>query len=254
MKISVITVCFNSEATIAYAIESFLAQDYSDKELVIVDGASTDRTLEIVASFKSPLIRHYSEPDAGLFDAMNKGLRLFEGDAVGFLNSDDTFHDSRALQKVAAGLTGSDIAYGDLHMVVDQRSKKLVRFWRGGTFGSNSFHLGWQPPHPTFYMRRRVVERVGDFDLQYRQASDYDYMLRAMVLNKFRVAYIPYVLIDFQMGGVSTKDWSASLRGNIECLRSRQIHLGAPLVDPAALLRPFRRLFQIRRIGRWRPN
>src|SRR5580658_7222436 len=220
MKISVVTASYNSEATIGYTIESFLGQKHPEKEMLVIDGASGDATLKIVESFGSGAISVVSEKDKGVYDAMNKGFRLFQGDAVGFLNSDDTFHDSRALGDIAAAMQDSDIVYGDLNMVTDHRSKRLARSWRGGTFKRNSFQLGWVPPHPTFYMRREVAQKVGDYDLSYTTTADYDYMLRALALNNFRVRYLPRVVADFQMGGISTGDWRVSMRGNLECLRS----------------------------------
>jgi glycosyltransferase len=246
MKISVITASYNSETTIGFTAESFLAQSYIDKELLIVDGASTDTTLKIVESFGSDAIRVISENDQGVYDAMNKGFRLFRGDVVGFLNSDDTFHDSDALGDIAAAMQHSDIVYGDLDMVTDHQTKRLVRSWRGGKFHRYSFQLGWVPPHPTFYMRRQVVQKVGDYDLSYITTADYDYMLRALALNNFRVRYIPRTIADFQMGGISTKGWLVRARGNLECLRSRRAHLRAPFIDAAFFLRFLRRILQIR--------
>ena len=249
MKISVVTASYNSQATIGFTIESFLKQDHPEKEMLVIDGASSDATLKIVESFGSDAIRVFSDKDKGVYDAMNKGFHLFEGDAVGFLNSDDTFHDSGVLSDIAAALQDADIAYGDLHMVTDHRTKRVVRSWRGGTFNRHSFQLGWVPPHPTFYMRKEVAQKVGDYDLSYVTTADYDYMLRALALNDFRARYIPRVLVDFQIGGISTKSWRVTLRGNLECLRSRREHLNAPIIDPAFFLRFARRIFQIRRSG-----
>lgn len=246
MKISVITASYNSEATIGATIESFLAQTHPDKEMLVVDGASKDATLKIVESFGSSEIRVISEPDKGVYDAMNKGLHLFKGDSIGFLNSDDTFHDDGALAAIAAALEQADVVYGDLDMVTDHQSKTLVRAWRGGRYGRYSFQLGWVPPHPTFYMRRQVAETVGDYDLSYVTTADYDYMLRALALNDYRVAYLPRVIADFQMGGISTSGWRVTLRANLECLRSRQQHLNAPVIDAAFFLRFARRIFQLR--------
>lgn len=249
MKISVITASYNSEATIGATIESFLGQTHSDKEMLIVDGVSKDATLKIVESFRSSEIRVISEPDKGVYDAMNKGLHSFTGDAIGFLNSDDTFHDDGALAAISAALDAVDVVYGDLDMVSDHQTKTLVRAWRGGRFGRYSFQLGWVPPHPTFYMRRAVAEKVGDYDLSYVTTADYDYMLRALALNDYRVAYLPRVIADFQMGGISTSGWRVTLRGNLECLRSRQLHLNAPLIDAAFFLRFARRILQLRSPG-----
>jgi glycosyltransferase len=181
---------------------------------------------------------------------MNKGFRLFQGDAIGFLNSDDTFHDSRVLADIAAAMRDCDIVYGDLDMVTDHRTKTLVRSWRGGAFKRYAFQLGWVPPHPTFYMRRAVAEKVGEYNVKYLTTADYDYMLRALALNDFRVCYLPRVLADFQVGGISTAEWRVRLRGNLECLQSRREHLNAPPIDLAFFLRFARRLFQLRRLGR----
>jgi glycosyltransferase len=249
MKISVVTASYNSEATIGFTIESFLAQDHAEKEMLVIDGASSDATLRTVESFGSGAIRIFSEKDKGVYDAMNKGFRLFQGDAIGFLNSDDTYHDSRVLSDIAAAMQDCDIVYGDLNMVTDHRTKTLVRSWRGGAFKRYAFQLGWVPPHPTFYMRREVVEKVGDYDLKYVTTGDYDYMLRALALNDFRVRYLPRVLADFQVGGISTRGWRVSLQGNLECLQSRREHLNAPPIDPAFFLRFARRIFQIRKLG-----
>jgi glycosyltransferase len=249
MKISVVTASYNSQSTIGFTLQSFLEQNHLEKEMLVIDGASNDATLKIVESFGSEAIRVFSGRDKGVYDAMNKGLRLFQGDAVGFLNSDDTFHDPAALGDIAAAMQDSDIVYGDLNMVTDHCTKRLVRSWRGGIFKRYSFQLGWVPPHPTFYMRREVAQKVGDYDLSYVTTADYDYMLRALALNKFRVRYVPRVIADFQMGGISTRDWRVTIRGNLECLRSRRVHLNAPIIDAAFFLRFIRRIFQIRRSG-----
>jgi glycosyltransferase len=249
MKISVVTASFNSEATIGFTIESFLKQSHPQKEMLVIDGASRDGTLKIVESFGSDAIRVFSEPDKGVYDAMNKGFRLFQGDTIGFLNSDDTFHDASVLADIAAGLEQADIIYGDLNMVTDHTTKRLARVWRGGTFHRHSFQLGWVPPHPTFYMRKEVAKKVGDYDLSYVTTADYDYMLRALALNDFRARYLPRVIADFQMGGISTSGLGVTIRGNLECLRSRRQHLNAPIIDAAFFLRFLRRIFQLRRSG-----
>ena len=199
MKISVVTASYNSEATIGFTIEFFLEQAHPEKEMLVIDGASSDATIKIVELFGSDAIRVFSEKDKGVYDAMNKGFRLFQGDAIGFLNSDDTFHDSRVLADIAAAMRDCDIVYGDLNMVTDHRTKTLVRSWRGGAFKRYAFQLGWVPPHPTFYMRREVAQKVGEYDLKYVTTGDYDYMLRALALNDFRVRYLPQVIADFQV-------------------------------------------------------
>jgi glycosyltransferase len=244
MKISVVTVCFNSERTIGDAIRSFLSQTHTDKELLVIDGKSADRTLAIIGEFSSSDVRVVSEKDRGIYDAMNKGLRLFAGDAVGFLNSDDTFHDDRALERIAVGLTEAEAVHGGIEMVTDHSTKRSVRTWKGEPFERGSFRRGWMPPHPTFYIRRSLVEKTGEFDLRYPIAADYDFMLRAMELHATHAQYIPGALVDFVVGGKSSGSLSKVLRGNIQSLRSRREHLGTPFIDPAFFMKPLRKVLQ----------
>ena len=245
MKISTVTVSFNSRATIARAIDSFLAQTYPDKEMLVIDGASKDGTLDVVRSFASDAIRIISEKDRGIYDAMNKGLGNFSGDAVGFLNSDDVYHDNSVLARIARALETADAVYGDLVMVKDHADRRAVRTWQAGRFLPGSFRNGWMPPHPTFYIRRALAQAVGAFDLSYGTSADYDFMLRALELHAPRTAYIPHPLIDFKVGGASTKGVSAVVTANLDCLRSRRIHLGAGLVDLALFTKPARKLLQL---------
>jgi glycosyltransferase involved in cell wall biosynthesis len=244
MKVSVVTVCRNSATTIAFTIESWLRQSHADKELLIVDGASTDATLSVVDTFRSDGIRLISEPDRGLYDAMNKGLANFSGDAVGFLNSDDRFKDDGALARIAAALATADIVHGNLDFVADHRSREIVRRWRGSPYRRGAFAGGWMPAHPTFYVRRAVVDAVGRFDLRYRIAADYDYMLRALELREFRSAFIDAVLVDMMSGGNSTAGLGAYLASNLESLRSRQQWLHAGTIDAALFAKPLRKLAQ----------
>ena len=245
MKISVITICRNSQATIGYTIESFLRQRHPNKELVVVDGLSTDDTLKIIDSFSSDAISVVSEADAGIYDAMNKGLRRYSGEAVGFLHSDDTFHDETSLETIAEALGKADIVFGDLEMVRDHVSKDIVRVWRPGDFTRLGFHLGWIPPHPTLYTRRKVFDAVGEFDTKYAIAADYDFMLRALMKHRFSSMYARTTLVDFQVGGTSTKGLSSFITGNLECLDSRRRHFGRFPIDLALFGRPIRRLYQV---------
>jgi glycosyltransferase len=245
MKISTVTVSFNSQATIGHTILSFLAQTHPDKEMLVIDGGSRDGTLEIVRGFASGAIRVISEKDRGIYDAMNKGLKNFSGDAVGFLNSDDTYHDDTVLERIAAALEGGDAVHGDLMMVKDHAAKEVVRSWRAGPFRAGAFRKGWMPPHPTFYVRRELAASVGAFDLGYRISADYDFMLRALELHARRTIYVPHPFVDFMVGGASTRGARAVVDGNLECLRSRRKHLGAPLLDWALLAKPARKLRQI---------
>lgn len=244
MKISVVTVCFNAARTIAYTLESFFAQDYPDKELIVVDGASRDDTLAIVHRFAGDDMKVVSEPDRGIYDAMNKGFALFTGDAVGFLNADDRYKDRRVLTEIAEGLAAADIVHGNIDYVSDHRSARVTRRWRNTPHRPGAFATGWMPAHPSFYVRREVVEAVGDFDLGYPIASDYDYMLRAMELHRFRQAFIERPLIDMMQGGTSNAGIRAYLAANLEALRSRRKWLDAGVVDRAFFAKPLRKVGQ----------
>lgn len=243
MKISVITVCRNAEATIPRTIASFLSQDYFHKELVLVDGASTDRTLAIAESFRSPLIRIMSEPDRGMYDALNKAFRLYEGDAVGVLNADDRFHDNAVLGRIAEALDEHEAVHGDLDF--QDAKGRVVRHWRGTSRPRKGFAAGWMPAHPTFYVRRHVAEAVGTFDLNLPTAADYDWMLRAIEVHGARLQHIPHVMIDMALGGRSTVSLAAHLRHNLEALSARRRWLKSGLVDWALIAKPASKITQI---------
>ncbi|MER8578407.1 glycosyltransferase family 2 protein [Mesorhizobium sp. M0965] len=244
MKISVLTVCWNSAATIRHTIDSFLAQDHGDKELVVIDGNSSDKTLAIVRSYPQEQIRLVSEPDKGMYDALNKGLRLYTGDAVGVLNSDDCFHDRTALGRISAALEQADIVHGDLDFVENHVNKRVLRRWRAVPRPAKGFQTGWMPAHPTFYVRRNVAETVGMFDLGLKVASDYDWMLRAVELHGFKSVTTNNVLVDMMVGGVSTRSLASYIGHNFEALRSRRQWLRSGPIDYALLAKPARKLGQ----------
>ncbi|MCL5778825.1 glycosyltransferase [Limibaculum sp. FT325] len=249
MKISVVTVAWNAAPTIGHTIDSVLGQTHPDIEHLVIDGASTDRTAEIVRSYEDPRIRLVSEPDRGLYDAMNKGLRLFAGDAVGFLNADDRFAAPDTLAQIAAALATNDAVLGNLDFVADLTGGQVTRRWRGTPFRRGAFRRGWMPAHPTFYIRRALAERTGAFDTGYRIAADYDFMLRALELGPEapRVAFLDRVLVHMMAGGASTSGLGAYLRGNLESLRARQRWLGAGAVDLALVAKPLGKLGQFAR-------
>ena len=230
MKISIITVCYNSEETISDTIQSVLSQDYKDVEYIIVDGKSTDRTLEIIQSIKSR-IKLISEKDRGIYDAMNKGIAHARGEILGFLNADDIYADDSALQTVAQCFSDDprlDACYSDL-IYVDQFDKShTVRYWRSSPFVQGSFSRGWCPPHPTFFVRRSVYERFGGFDLSYRFAADNELMMRFLEVHKLRVKYVPDVLVKMRLGGTTNKSWRNVWVQNQEVVRALQSHGLAP--------------------------
>lgn len=245
MRISVITVCRNAAPTIGRTLESFFLQSHPDKELLVVDGASTDGTLEIVRSFARDGLTAISEPDLGLYDAMNTGLGAFRGDAVGFLNADDRFHGPETLAMLAEALGKADVCYGDVDYIGGAARDRIVRRWRATAWRKGGFRRGWMPAHPTFYCRRRVVDAVGRFDLRYHLAADYDFMLRALELTDFNAARIDRVLVDMDTGGRTSASLQARLRHNFEALASRRRWLGAGPIDYALFAKPLGKASQI---------
>jgi glycosyltransferase involved in cell wall biosynthesis len=244
VKISVVTVTMNSARTVAHTLESFLRQSHADRELVVIDGASRDETVDIVRQSVGDNVLLISEPDCGIYDAMNKGLRFFSGEAVGFLNSDDRFSDDDVLSAIASGLEEADIVHGNIDFVAPGGKREIVRRWRGSPFRPGAFSAGWMPPHPTFYVRRRVAEAVGAFDTRYEIGADYDFMLRAMELNGFRSSFVDRVLVEMMTGGTSTRGIAAYIRGNVEAWQSRRAWLGAGVFDAALVAKPLRKLGQ----------
>lgn len=238
MKISVLTVCFNSADTMHYTLTSFLSQSWPHKEMVIVDGGSTDGTQDIVRSLADENIQLISEPDDGMYDALNKALGLYTGDAFGVLNSDDTFHDREALTHIAHGLSSAEIVHGSLDFVEDHHNKRIMRQWRSKPRPKGGFRTGWMPAHPTFYCRRQVAEAVGNFDCRLRTAADYDWMLRATEMYNFSVHNIARVLVDMQQGGKSTSNIGSHILHNIEALQSRKRWLRTRFIDYAFFAKP----------------
>ena len=248
MLISVVTVCFNSSKTISHTLESFLSQTYPSKELLVIDGGSTDGTVELVQRLQVPEIRMISEPDQGIYDAMNKGLRQFQGDAVGFLNSDDKFNNPRSLEHIAASLAEFDCAHGHLRYVSSHESLETVRLWRASPRPRSGFKSGWVPSHPTFYCRAHIAKKVGLFDTSLKISADYDWMLRAIELHNASIGQVDEVLVDMMVGGASTESLRARVQGNIEKLRSRQTNLGAPFLDYATIAMPLSKIKQVLRL------
>jgi len=214
MKISVITAVYNAKETVREAIESVLSQDYADVELVVIDGASSDGTTELLESYREHIDIFISEPDHGIYDALNKGIKHATGDVVGFLHADDLFADETVLSKVAAAFASGDVdaVYGDLEYVSKDAPDKVIRYWQSGDFSRHRLKHGWMPPHPTFYVRRSVYQEHGGFDTSFRIAADYDCMLRFLGQARVKVAYIPAVLINMRLGGASNRSLGNIMR------------------------------------------
>lgn len=225
-RISLITVCWNAEATIADTLASIDGQTYRDFEHIIVDGASTDGTLAIVKSMPAENRHLHSGPDNGIYDAMNKGIALARGDIIGFLNADDVFADSCVLGLVAEAFDDPavDCSFGDLVYVARQQPDKVVRYWASSEFRVGSFRYGWFPPHPTLYVRREVYDRLGRFDLRYRHAADVELMMRFFEIGRVRSKRIRKVLVHMKTGGASNNGLKTMFRQNAEVLEALKLH------------------------------
>ena len=211
MKISIITITYNSAKTIQRALESVQSQTYQDIEHVIVDGASKDGTRELIEAYakKHTNVRWISEPDKGIYNALNKGIHLATGDVIGFVHSDDILYAPDSISHIAEAFAQQDIqvVYGDLQYV---REGKVTRRWRSNDFNPASLKYGWMPPHPTVYVRREVYEQVGKYDEWFRISADYDMMIRIFQAG-YRTHYIPSVLVCMETGGASNKNTKARL-------------------------------------------
>jgi len=242
---SIITPAYNSRQTIYDTICSVIAQQDVHVELIVVDGGSTDKTLDIVQAFEHGHIRFISEPDNGIYDAMNKGLKMARGRYLGILNSDDYFVDPHILRDVEALFekTGADTVYGDLNFVDPKHPDKIVRHWRAGSFKRKKFLYGWMPPHPVFFVRRECYEQYGYFDLRYRSSADYELMLRFLYKYGLTAAYLPRVLAHMRTGGQSNASWSNRLRANRED-RAAWKNNGLKPLPVTTLLKPIRKIPQ----------
>jgi glycosyltransferase involved in cell wall biosynthesis len=205
VSISVITAVYNRRGTVGEALESLLAQTHAKIEPIVIDGGSTDGTLEVVDRFRDRLSVVVSEHDGGVYDALNKGIARATGDVVGFLHADDVYATPHALAAIAAAFDDPtiDAVYGDLVYVRADNIDHVVRYWRAGTFEHGLLSRGWMPPHPTLYVRRKVYEQWGGFDCRFRIAADYESVLRLFGRAGIRAVYVPEVLVRMRVGGLS---------------------------------------------------
>jgi glycosyltransferase involved in cell wall biosynthesis len=223
LKISIITVSYNSAATIADTLRSVISQSYQNIEHLVIDGQSKDSTVQITKEFNHPRLILSSELDAGIYDAMNKGFKRSSGEVIGFLNSDDFFVDSDALAKVAAVFQDEsvDACYADLVYVTPDNSR-VVRHWKSKAFKRGDFARGWSPAHPTFYIRRSALDRLGLFDLTFNLAADTEFMMRYLEVAKIKSVYIPHVLVRMRLGGATNKSLRVVIKQNKEILLALQ--------------------------------
>lgn len=205
MKLSLITPSYNSALTISRTIDSVIAQNYSDLEYIIIDGGSSDKTTEIVASYQDKLkINFISEPDKGIYDAMNKGIKLATGDVIGILNSDDLFYDDKVLSAVVTAFSDTkiEVVYGDIKYFSDDINK-TSRYWKTGEYEESKLNNGWTIPHPALFVRKSVYNQVGLYNIDFKIAGDYEFILRLLKKYQFKIKYIPQVFVKMFAGGAS---------------------------------------------------
>lgn len=216
MKISLITVCFNSEKTIEHTIMSVLAQDYGNIEYIIIDGASSDATCHIIEKYKDNIAYFISEPDHGIYDAMNKGIKIATGDVIGIINADDIYASTNIISTVASAFCDHnvDTVYGDLCYVKANDVDIIDRKWIAGQYHDNSFLWGWMPPHPTFFVRKHLYITHGLFVTTLKTAADYEMTLRLLHIKKVSTFYINRILVLMRNGGVSNQNFLKRLSAN----------------------------------------
>lgn len=219
MKVSIITVCYNSERTIEDTIRSVASQSYKNIEYIIIDGGSTDATNKIIKRYSDIVDIHVTEKDNGLYDAMNKGIKLATGDVIGILNSDDVLADINTLDIVVKSVINVDGVYGDIGFYDVSMSRK-TRHYSSGNFHKKKFSRGFMPAHPSCYLKKKLIDQVGLYSLDFKIAADFDYLVRAFSIPGVTFSYLPYEIVKMREGGVSTSGFSANILLNKEIIQS----------------------------------
>lgn len=207
MRITIITVCYNRKNTIEKAMKSVFDQDYPDIEYIIVDGNSTDGTKEIIESYRDKISKYISEPDNGMYDAINKGLKLATGDVIGLMHSDDEFYDEKAISRIVARFKydpSIEGVYGDGVYVSNDAQERIIRNRIGGAFSRQKIKSGWLPLHPTVYLKRKIFAKYGFYNVNFKIASDTEFLLRYLYKYKIKMSYINSYIVKMRMGGMST--------------------------------------------------
>ena len=208
MKVTIVTVSYNNERTIADAIYAVSSQTYKNIEHIIIDGKSTDTTLSIINEQKDKIAKIISEPDGGIYDALNKGIKHATGDIIGFLHADDIYYDNDAIKYIAETFRTeeTDSVYFDMQYVYKNDISKVLRTWISGDFSLKKLKRGWMPPHPAFFVKKEIYEKYGGFDTSYKISGDYDIILRFLGKHKIGTAYLPRILLRMRNGGKSNQN------------------------------------------------
>ncbi len=245
MKISVVTVVYNGASTLQGCIDSVASQSHDDVEYIVVDGGSTDGTIDLIQNNEGSINKWISEPDNGIYDAMNKGLRMATGEVVGLLNADDMYEHTDVLKEVAGEFVSSkaDCVYGDLVYVRASDPTKVIRTWRSGAANRGYFERGLVPAHPSFFIRTSALNEVGEYRTDMRIAADYEFMFRALHVQQLSFSYMRKTLVRMRTGGESNNSLRNIKQGNQEIYRAWKIHnQRVPLLLP--LYRLYRKLRQ----------
>lgn len=222
MKVSIITVCFNAASSIEQTIQSVASQDYPDIEHIVIDGGSTDGTLEILERYKDHFSYMVSEPDRGIYDAMNKGIAQATGDIIALLNADDAYADGSVISRVVATMEQSelDACFGDAVFFRAEEPTRIIRHYHSARFSPKRIPYGWMPAHPTLFLRKKIYERFGSFKPEYKIAGDFEFIARIFGKNNLKYRHLPEVLVRMQAGGVSTCGLKSTLRINREVVKA----------------------------------
>lgn len=220
--VSIITVVFNNKDFIEFSIKSVLGQTYNNIEYIIIDGGSTDGTIDIIKKYKNRIAKFISEPDKGIYDAMNKGIKMATGEIIGILNSDDFYANERVIEEVFNAISEkkADISWGDLVYVDQKNVDKIIRYWKSSEYKKDLFKRGWLPPHPTFFVKKWVYQKYGVFRLEFPISADYEIMLRFLERYKIKSCYVPKILVKMRIGGESNKSIINIAKANIECYKA----------------------------------
>ena len=224
MNISIITAVLNNRNTIEDCLNSINSQSYKDIEHIVIDGSSTDGTLDILSQYKDSFSKLVSEPDDGIYHALNKGIKLASGDIIGFLHADDIYADKEVINTVVANMEkhDADSCYGDLIYVSKNNIEKTVRHWKSCPYENNLFAKGWMPPHPAFFVKKILYKKYGYFNTDFRIAADYEIMVRLLERNRISTFYIDKVLVKMRTGGTSNRSFRNILLKSTEDYRARK--------------------------------
>lgn len=245
MKVSIITVTFNSAKYLQECIDSVVNQTYGNIEHIVIDGGSKDGTLDIIKLYDNHIAQWISEPDKGIYDAINKGMNLSTGDIIGILNSDDMLASREVIGRIVQCFTEHkvDSLYGDLVYVDQKNTKRIIRYWKGLYYSRFRFNYGWMPAHPTFYFRKDLLGDLGGYESHYFTAADYEFMARYLYRYRISAIYLPLLIVKMRVGGQSNKNIVSRLRANRRDYLAMKIN-NIPFPHIASILKPIIKLRQ----------